>query len=106
MSRIVTGLVALAIFLPNTAFACGMYIPPEREKKVMLAELLDEIDSATPEAPVVAQTEPTQVEQPVEVEIAVQPDVVDVEPAVTDAEEAPAPEVKSRRIFKRSHDNS
>jgi hypothetical protein len=35
----------LVIALPSSAFACGMYIPPEKEK--MLTELMDDIDAPT-----------------------------------------------------------
>lgn len=39
--------VALALlFSPAPALACGMYIPPEQDK-VILADVLDEIDGVT-----------------------------------------------------------
>lgn len=38
---------ALAVTaLPPSAFACGMYIPPEKER--MLTEIMDDIDAPTP----------------------------------------------------------
>lgn len=37
---------ALAVTaLPTSAFACGMYIPPEKER--MLTEIMDDIDAPT-----------------------------------------------------------
>lgn len=58
-------LVAMSVFAPSTAFACAM--PPHREVKVSLTELMEEIDEPkepVAEAPAPPAETPPQVEEP------------------------------------------
>ncbi len=68
-------LFAVAVsFVPASAFACGMYIPPEHEE--LLTELFDEIDQAAVvvEQPSVAQiAEATAINEANDVPVAVEP---------------------------------
>jgi predicted small lipoprotein YifL len=57
MQRFFTTLVALALFAPAPALACGMYIPPS--EKITLADVLEEIDAPKAEAKAEAKVTPT-----------------------------------------------
>jgi hypothetical protein len=71
-------LVLFAALAPTSALACGMYVPPERER--LLAEIFDEIDNTVAEVdaatigilPAEAETAPTTVPEVSQVEVAPQ----------------------------------
>lgn len=53
--RLVTAFVLSIIASPGSAWACGMYIPPEKER--LLTDLFEEIDAA----PAVVEAPPVDV---------------------------------------------